>query len=130
MSFAGFVQQYIKPSRWWRRHKSIEVTIWPRFLAQALCPHIHANPFMWDIENNTRTMQCIDCHKRFTEATNCAHGEVEVSMHELVEGKMIPYTFHCTHCGMPLDKTEVPKGAVITAPNLGNAAQQSAARDH
>jgi hypothetical protein len=39
MSFSGFVHFVSAPSRWWRRPRNIQVTLWPTWLTQALCPH-------------------------------------------------------------------------------------------
>ena len=37
MSLQGLVQIIPAPSRWWRRPHSISITLWPSWLAQALC---------------------------------------------------------------------------------------------
>jgi len=57
MSLTAFLQQYVKPTRWWRRKRSIEITLWPRFLAQALCPH---SPKQYFSEDKT-IWRCDDC---------------------------------------------------------------------
>jgi hypothetical protein len=112
--FAGFVQAYIKPSRWWRRHKTIELTIWPRFVAQRLCPHVHKNPVMWSHDLKTVTFQCIDCHKRIEEVNDCAHGEVAWASWENIKGVDIPHSFRCEHCHAPLFNKDLPKDVKIT----------------
>ncbi len=64
MSITGFVQAYFKPSRWWRRRKSIEITVWPQFLAQALCPHDAKVYFgVSDTPEEKNIWRCEDCFK-------------------------------------------------------------------
>jgi len=46
-------------SRWWRRPRKIQISIWPDWLAQALCPH-KAKSF-WS-EDKT-VWKCEDCFK-------------------------------------------------------------------
>ena len=133
MSIAAFVQAYIRPSRWWRRGKSIEVTIWPSFLAQALCPHIHQQPIMWDTEHKTVTRQCIDCHKRITVADDCPHSKVVVSAWSDKSGApapslSVPTVFRCQLCGFGLLHAELPQGALVDLSPM--QANDSAARDH
>jgi hypothetical protein len=123
--FAGFVQTYIKPSRWWRRHKTVQLTIWPRFIAQALCPHIHKNPVMWSNDLKKVTLQCIDCHKRVEEAIDCNHSEVTWASWENIKGVDIPHSYRCELCGCPLWNKDLPKNVKITPHS-----SVSAARDH
>lgn len=59
MNFAGFLQTIAPPSRWWRRPKHIVISIWPSWLAQALCPH---NVKSFFSEDKT-VWRCEDCHK-------------------------------------------------------------------
>jgi hypothetical protein len=129
----------MKPSRWWRRHKSIEVTIWPRFLAQALCPHIHKNPIMWS--TGKRTMQCVDCHKRIEEINDCVHGEVIIaSWEDLTTSERGPFKpgmpvgkptgFRCQHCGEYLQINEVPENSIIDLSPMNHQSNDSAAKDH
>ena len=47
------------PSRWWRRPRSIQFTLWPSWLAQALCPH--TSKTFWS-EDKT-VWRCEDCYK-------------------------------------------------------------------
>jgi DNA-directed RNA polymerase subunit RPC12/RpoP len=116
MNIAGFVQAYIKPSRWWRRRKSVEVTIWPQFLAQALCPHVASHPIMWDTERKTITYQCIDCHKHITEANPCAHGGVVPHSTDRFAKETIVRSYLCAQCGLELQPSELPKDAKVVYP--------------
>jgi len=59
MSFAGFMMAIQPPSRWWRRPRSIQFTLWPSWLAQALCPH---TPKTFWSEDKT-VWRCEDCYK-------------------------------------------------------------------
>ena len=84
---------------------------------------------MWDTEEKTVTRQCLDCHKHITEVNDCAHGEVSVwatSDNELKDD----WSFRCEHCGITLDYTNLPHNVKIRTSRVGNAAQQSASRDH
>lgn len=132
MNFQYFVQQYVQPSRWWRRARTIELTIWPRFLAQALCPHLLKQTIMWDVVGKSKTSMCLDCRKHINETNDCAHGEVTVfaSTQDAKTQQPIPVTFQCTKCGVELKYTDMPRGVVVRDLQVGNAAQQSAARDH
>jgi Zn ribbon nucleic-acid-binding protein len=114
MSLTALLQQYVKPSRWWRRHKTIQVTIWPRFLAQALCPHIHKQLVMWDVEKKTKTYMCLDCHKNVEERNDCAHGEVHVHGVETVNNRLVPFSYVCEHCQIELERKDLPPGATVT----------------
>jgi hypothetical protein len=114
MSLSAFLQQYVKPSRWWRRHKTIQVTIWPKFLAQILCPHIHKQLVMWDVEKKTKTHMCLDCHKNVEERNDCVHGEVRVHGVETVLNRLVPFSYVCEHCGIELERKDLPSGATVT----------------
>ncbi len=117
MSITGFVQAYFKPSRWWRRRKSIEITVWPQFLAQALCPHIHRQAVMWDIENRTITYRCIDCHKHTLVANPCGHSRrVSPYATERFAGMTTPRSYLCEDCGMELQSSELPRDAKVVYP--------------
>ena len=120
MSFAAFVQQYVKPSRWWRRHRTVQITVWPRFLAQALCPHIRKQTIAWDVENKTKTSMCLDCHKHVEETNDCLHGEVQVSMWETEGTELVPRAYRCDHCGVGLEMKELPSGVQIRHLTIGD----------
>ncbi len=123
---AAFLQTYIKPSRWWRRHKTVELTIWPRFIAQALCPHVHKQPIMWGFpDSKSITFQCVDCHKRIVEVNDCAHKAVTWSSWETIKGMDIPQSFRCENCGASMFTKDLPKDVKITPHS-----SVSAARDH
>lgn len=113
---AGFVQAYIKPSRWWRRGKKIELTVWPRWIAQRLCPHIHKQLVMYSVEEKTRTMQCLDCHDQITENNNCVHPEVSWGSWETIKSTPIPTSFRCEACGVQLFNKDLPKDVNILPP--------------
>jgi hypothetical protein len=118
MSIAAFVQQYIKPSRWWRRHKTVEITIWPRFLAQRLCPHKFKQMIMWDTEEKTKTSMCLDCHKHILERNDCAHGEVHGHMYETEGIRLVPRSYLCDHCGVELEPKDLPTEVRIAHLNI------------
>jgi hypothetical protein len=59
MSFAGFMMAVPPVSRWWRRPHKIQITLWPDWLAQALCPHNPKTFFSEDKE----VWRCEDCFK-------------------------------------------------------------------
>jgi hypothetical protein len=120
MSFAAFLQQYVKPSRWWRRHRTVQVTIWPRWLAQALCPHVHKQLVMWDVEGKTKTSMCLDCYKHVMEANDCAHGEVKISVWETVGTELVPRAYVCEHCGVELEMKDLPSGVQIRHLTIGD----------
>jgi hypothetical protein len=127
MSLTAFVQQYVKPSRWWRRKRTLQITIWPQWLAQRLCPHIKKQGILWDVEKKIKTCMCLDCHRHLVEAIDCAHGEVTVSAWETVGNQLIARNFNCDHCGAPLEQQNLPQDARISHPNITN---DSASRDH
>src|SRR5260370_1275305 len=108
MSFAGFLQEYVKPSRWWRRQKTVEITIWPRFLAQALCPHGPKRMIMWDVESKLKVSMCLDCHKHIEERNDCAHGEVHGHMYETEGTRLVPRSYLCDHCGVEVAARDEP----------------------
>lgn len=126
MSLTAFIQQYIKPSRWWRRQRTIQVTVWPRWLAQILCPHARKQPVMWDAANKTKTDLCLDCYKHIEEVNDCIHGEVRVHAMETINlgnapapfggkksAQLIPRSFLCEHCGVELALGDLPHDARI-----------------
>src|SRR5271157_5242087 len=120
MSLSAFIQQYIKPTRWWRRQRTLQITIWPKFLAQALCPHLTKQLISWDVEKKTFTRMCLDCHKWIEEANDCAHGEVRIHAVETVNigqgrrsAQLIPRSFLCEHCGVELDAQNLPPGVKV-----------------
>lgn len=98
---------YVKPSRWWRRARTFQLTVWPSWLAQALCPHTQKNPIMWFPEKKTITYHCVDCHKHIEVVNDCLHGEVEIASSMVIGGKEIPSGYRCLHCGQPLSLLEV-----------------------
>ena len=110
MSITGFVTQYIPPSRWWRRAKSVTINIWPEWLAQALCPHERMTPYMWggmdlDSETGPSTSEiwerCEDCHKCIVRENKCKHEHQSVAMYETVNGVDTPVNYSCDDCGQP-----------------------------
>jgi|SRR5271170_3517775 len=117
MSLTAFLQQYVKPTRWWRRKRSIEITLWPRFLAQALCPHIPKQLVAWDVDKKLKISMCLDCHKHVEEINDCFHGEVGVCMVETVGTQLVPRSFRCDHCGVELEMSDLPQGVRIK--NMG-----------
>jgi len=119
MSFAAFVQQYVKPSRWWRRKKTVEITIWPRFLAQYLCPHLNKQMIMWDVEARTKTSMCLDCYKHVMEKNDCAHGEVHGHMYETEGVRLVPRSYLCDHCGVELEQKDLPTDVRIAHISIG-----------
>jgi hypothetical protein len=124
MSLSAFLQAIVAPTRWWRRQRTIQVTIWPKWLAQALCPHLKTQLVMGDVKKKTKTSVCFDCYKHITESNDCVHSEVQVWVVETVGNALIPRTFRCQHCGMALEACDLPPGVVIYNSN------DSAARDH
>lgn len=118
MDFSAFMQPYIKPTRWWRRKRSIEITLWPRWLAQRLCPHIKKQLVGFNVAERTKMLMCSDCHKWLLERNDCAHGEVQVAMMETVGGQLVARTFRCDHCGVELDQKDLPHGVQIAHPNI------------
>ena|SRR5271157_2834814 len=127
MSLSAFIQQYIKPTRWWRRQRSIQITIWPKFLAQALCPHIRKNMVMWDVAKKLKTSLCLDCYKHIEEINDCEHGEVRVHSVETVNlgqgrrsAQLIPRSFLCGHCGVELQPQDLPDGVRVTPTDIGS----------
>jgi hypothetical protein len=119
MSITGFLQAYVKPSRWWRRQKSIEITVWPRFLAQAFCPHIHKQLVSWDNDKKTRTDMCIDCHKWVTVPNECMHAEVTWASWDTDfkhTNQPTPLDYRCLHCGVLVEARELIPGTKIQKP--------------
>lgn len=113
MSLSAFLQAYIKPTRWWRRHKTVQITVWPRWLAQALCPHIKKQTIGWDVEQKTKMSLCLDCHKHLLEVNDCAHGEVSVFVVETVENQLVVRSYRCEHCNVELQPKDLPHGTRI-----------------
>ena len=117
MSLTAFLQQYVKPTRWWRRRRTIQLTIWPRWIAQALCPHKPKQLIGFDVEARIKTSLCLDCHKHIDEHNDCFHGEVSVCMMETVGTQLIPRSFRCEHCGVELSPVDLPDGVMVK--NIG-----------
>lgn len=124
MSLSAFLQAVCQPSRWWRRKRTIQVTLWPQWLAQRLCPHLKKHLIMWDVQKKIKTSICYDCYKHIEETNGCAHPEVLISVVETVGRQLVPRTFRCEHCGVELELNDLPHGVRISSSN------DSAARDH
>jgi hypothetical protein len=132
MSLSAFLQQYVKPSRWWRRQRTIQITVWPKFLAQALCPHENKQMIMWDVATKLKTSLCIDCYKHIEETNDCAHGEVSIHAVETINlsnapapfggrrsAQLIPRSYLCEHCGVELETKDLPHGVRVVQNDLG-----------
>lgn len=52
------------PSRWWRREKTLRITLWPQWLAQRLCWHPVFRPWI-GMEGEDASYRCEDCYKIF-----------------------------------------------------------------
>lgn len=124
MSISAFLQAVCQPSRWWRRQRTIQVTVWPQWLAQWLCPHLKTHLIMWDVQQKTKTVICFDCYKRIEEINDCAHPEVLVHAVETIGKQLLPRSFRCEHCGVELSLQDLPDGVKISNSN------DSASRDH
>ena len=124
MSISAFLQAIVAPSRWWRRQRTIQVTIWPKWLAQRLCPHLKTHLIMWDVEKRIKTSVCYDCYKHIQTSNDCTHSEVQVWVVETVGAALIPRTFRCLHCDVMLRACDLPPGVVIYNSN------DSASLDH
>jgi hypothetical protein len=98
----------------------------PQFLAQALCPHIHKQLIMWDVDSKTKTNICLDCHKHIDESNDCGHDEVRVCVVETVGKQLVPRGYRCENCGAEFEMKDLPKGVRIVHLSVNN----SAARDH
>jgi hypothetical protein len=96
-----------------KSHRTIRFTVWPRFLAQARCPHIHKQPIMWDVDSKTKTNMCLDCHKHIEESNDCAHGELSVCVAETLGKQFVPRCYRCELCGVEFEMTDLPKGVRI-----------------
>ena len=120
MSLSAFLQQYVKPTRWWRRRRTIQFTVWPRWIAQALCPHIPKQMIMFDVVLRTKTSLCLDCHKHLEEINDCVHAEVSVCMVETVGAQLVPRSFRCDHCGVELEMHQLPTDVKVSNLNLRN----------
>lgn len=120
MSLSAFLQQYIKPSRWWRRRRTIQVTVRPQWLAQALCPHVRKQLIMWSVEDKTKTSLCLDCYKHIEEFNYCVHDEVRVRVLETREitpghrsAQLVPRSYLCEYCGVELEPKDLPHGVRV-----------------
>jgi hypothetical protein len=62
---SNFVQVINPPSRWWRRGHKLQITLWPDWLAQALCPHKTKTFFsdFNDVDDDSTIWRCEDCFK-------------------------------------------------------------------
>lgn len=120
-NFSAFMQQYVRPSRWWRRRRTLEITVWPRWLAQLLCPHPKRQMAGFDVEAKTKMSMCLDCHKWLLERNDCAHGEVQVCMMETVGGRLVPRTYRCDHCDVELERKHLPEGVRVSHPGVRSA---------
>jgi hypothetical protein len=133
MSLSAFLQLYVKPSRWWRRQRSIQITVWPKFLAQALCPHENKQLVSWDVEKKTLTNMCLDCYKHVEETNDCVHGEVRVHSMETVNlgrapapfggrksAQLVARTYLCEHCGVELEPKDLPPDVKVGHLNIGS----------
>jgi hypothetical protein len=111
------------PSRWWRRERVIQISYWPRWLAQLLCPHEEKNPYSWAMDGSNRiSYNCVDCYKRIVETNTCAHTHIHVNawIRSSANGEDIPKGWKCSSCGMPLSK--VPEGSIVEPPLAWSAA--------
>ncbi len=106
--------------------RTIRVTVWPRFLAQALCPHIHKQLIMWDVDSKAKTNMCLDCDKHIEESNDCVHGELRVCVVETVGKQFVPRCYRCELCGVEFEMTDLPKGVRIVHLSVND----SAARDY
>jgi len=114
MDFLELLQQFTKPSRWWRRQKTVQVTVWPRFVAQALCSHPRKQLFV--IGKTNKISRCIDCYKYTEEPNDCFHGEVLESIAKTAAGGAYirVHEYHCEHCGVKLEGEDLPSGVFVT----------------
>jgi hypothetical protein len=123
MSLSPFLQAIVQPSRWWRRQRTVEVTLWPRWIAQALCPHLKKHIIRWDASTKTVVSICFDCYKQVEEPNDCAHGEVRTHAYETVNlgraTQLAVRSYKCEHCGLELLPKELPNGVRITHLNAG-----------
>jgi hypothetical protein len=96
-----------------KSQRTFQVTVRPRFLSQALCPHIHKQLIMWDVDSKTKTSMCPDCHKQIEEYNDCAHGEVRVCVVETVGKQWVPRCYGCELCGVEFEMKDLPEGVRI-----------------
>jgi len=96
-----------------KSQRTIPGTVGPRSLAQSLCPHIHKQLVIWDVDSRTKTNMCLDCHKNIEESNECAHGELSVCVVETVGKQFVPRCYRCEHCGVEFEMTDLPKGMRI-----------------
>lgn len=109
-----------------RSQRTNQDTVRPGFVVQALCPHIHKQLIMWDVDNKTKTNMCLDCHKHIEEPNDCAHDEVRMCVVETVGKQLVPRCYGCELCGVELEMTDLPKGVRIVHLSVND----SAPRDH
>lgn len=74
---------YVKPSKWWRRRKVISITIWPQWIAEALCPHKGGIMICGAFQNRMTGEdmfygRCPDCEKFMTFEGNYHLGDIVV----------------------------------------------------
>ena len=105
-----------------RSQRTIHVTVRHRFVAQALCPHIHKRLILWDVDNKTKTTMCLDCDKRIEESNDCAHDEVRVCVVETVGKQFVPRCYGCELCGVELEMKDLPKGVRIVHLSVNDSA--------
>lgn len=96
----------------------MEITIWPRFLAQAFCPHGPKRMIMFDVAEKTKTSMCLDCHKHILEHNDCIHPEVHGCMYETEGTRLVPRSYSCDHCGVELEPKDLPAGVHIAHVNI------------
>ena len=68
------VTNYISPSKWWRRAHGFQINFWPKWLAQALCPHDQEIMITVGSETGWSMGQCPDCQKFITFNRNIPLG--------------------------------------------------------
>jgi hypothetical protein len=75
MSLSNFMMSIPPVSRWWRREHKIQITLWPDWLAQALCPHKPKTFFGPSDEPQDKNMwRCEDCFKMHFPNSNSFEG--------------------------------------------------------
>ncbi len=57
------ITAYIPPTKWWRREHSIQVPVWPRWLAQWICPHVTTHVVAWGDTEQENINACSDCYR-------------------------------------------------------------------
>jgi hypothetical protein len=109
-----------------KSQRNVQVAVRPRSLAQALCPHLHRQLVMWDVDSKTKTNMCLDCNKHIEESNDCAHEEVRMCVVETVGKQLVPRCYGCDLCGVELEMKDLPKSVRIVHLNVND----SAASDH